>query len=118
LEPGSALLLSLSAEAQGDDIRARIQMVEPLDQAAARLQKGLRVFIRDERPLEAISKRLSLSSNGARTSAAKAEGEVSLMILLGGGTEVEVKLPGRFLVSPQVAGALKAVPGVVQVEAI
>ena len=33
------------------------------------------------------------------------------------GTEVEVKLPGRFKVSPQIAGAIKAVPGVVQVEA-
>jgi DNA polymerase-3 subunit alpha len=118
LEPGSAVLLSLSAEAQGDDIRARIQMVEPLDQAAAKLQKGLRVFIRDVRPLEGIAKRLSLPSNGGRTPVVKAEGEVSLMVLLGGGTEVEVKLPGRFPVSPQVAGALKAVPGVVQVEAV
>jgi DNA polymerase-3 subunit alpha len=118
LEPGSAVLLSLSAEAQGDDIRARIQTVEPLDQAAAKLQKGLRVFIRDERPLEAIGKRLSLPPNGARVPAAKAEGEVSLVVLLGGGAEVEVKLPGRYQVSPQIAGALKAVPGVVQVEAI
>ena len=29
--------------------------------------------------------------------------------------EVEVKLPGRFKVSPQIAGAIKAVPGVVAV---
>jgi len=35
LEPGAAVLLTLSAELQGDDVRARIQMVEPLDQAAA-----------------------------------------------------------------------------------
>ncbi len=34
------------------------------------------------------------------------------------GTEVEVKLPGRFKVSPQIAGAIKAVPGVVSVEAL
>ncbi len=27
------------------------------------------------------------------------------------GTEVEIKLPGRFKVSPQIAGAIKAVPG-------
>lgn len=118
LEPGSAVLLTLSAEAQGDDIRARIQTVEPLDQAAASLQKGLRVFIRDARPLEAIAKRLAPSVNGGAVPASKAEGEVSLMVLLGGGAEVEIKLPGRYPVSPQVAGALKAVPGVVQVEAI
>jgi len=34
------------------------------------------------------------------------------------GAEVEIRLPGRFKVSPQIAGAIKAVPGVVQVEAI
>ena len=58
LEPGTAVLLFLSAEAQGDEVRARIQSVEPLDQAAAKLQKGLRVFLRDDAPLEAVAKRL------------------------------------------------------------
>jgi len=48
----------------------------------------------------------------------RGEGEVALILMLGEGTEVEVKLPGRFRVSPQVAGAIKAVPGVVSVEAI
>jgi len=33
-----------------------------------------------------------------------------------GSGEVEVKLPGKFSVSPQVAGALKTVPGIVAVE--
>ena len=41
-----------------------------------------------------------------------------MVLLLDAGTEVEVKLPGRFKVSPQIAGAIKAVPGVVQVEAL
>ena len=48
LEPGSPVLLGLTAEAQGDEIRARIQSAEPLDAAAARLQKGLKVFLRDQ----------------------------------------------------------------------
>jgi DNA polymerase-3 subunit alpha len=38
--------------------------------------------------------------------------------MLAAGTEVEVKLAGRFKISPQIAGAIKAVPGVVQVEAL
>jgi DNA polymerase-3 subunit alpha len=46
------------------------------------------------------------------------EGEISIIALLGAGAEVEVKLPGRYKVSPQIAGALKAVPGVVEVQAI
>jgi DNA polymerase III subunit alpha len=119
LEPGSPVLLFLTAEAQGDDVRARIQSVEPLDQAAAKLQKGLRVFLRDEKPIEAIGKRLAQPPAGAaRAGAARPDGEVSMVLLLSGGTEVEVRLPGRFAVSPQIAGALKAVPGVVEVQAV
>ena len=49
---------------------------------------------------------------------AKSDGEVSVILMLDQGTEVEVKLPGRFEVSPQIAGAIKAVPGVVAVEAV
>jgi DNA polymerase-3 subunit alpha len=115
LEPGNAVLLFLSAEVQGDEVRARIQSVEPLDNAAANLQKGLRVFLRDSAPLEAVAKRLEPAT---RTVHANGDSEVSVVLLLKRGTEVEVKLPGRFKVSPQIAGAIKAVPGVVQVEAL
>src|SRR6476469_3971263 len=115
LEPGAAVLLMLSAELQGDDVRARIQMVEPLDQAAAKLSKGLRVFLRAEAPIESVAKRLEAPSAGR---VAQDQGEVALVLMLGEGTEVEVKLPGRFRVSPQIAGAIKAVPGVVAVEAV
>jgi DNA polymerase-3 subunit alpha len=115
LEPGNAVLLFLFAEVQGDEVRARIQSADPLDSAAANLQKGLRVFLRDGAPLEAVAKRLETAP---RSSHANGDGEVSVVLLLQRGTEVEVKLPGRFKVSPQIAGAIKAVPGVVQVEAL
>jgi DNA polymerase III subunit alpha len=108
LEPGSAVLLMLSAELQGDEVRARIQMVEPLDKAAAKLQKALRVFVRSEAPIESVAKRLD----------GHGDGEVSMVLMLREGTEVEVKLPGRFKVSPQIAGAIKAIPGVVEVQAL
>ena len=115
LEPGSAVLLALSAELQGDDVRARIQTVEPLDQAAAKLQKGLRVFLRSETPVESVAKRLE--GPAPRTAQERAMAR-SRGAMLGEGTEVEVKLPGRFKVSPQIAGAIKAVPGVVEVQAL
>src|SRR5215212_2800422 len=108
LEPGAPVLLFLSAEAQGDEIRARIQSAEPLDQAASKLQKGLRVFLRDQAPIEPVAKRLD----------SKGDGEISMVLQLGGGAEVEVKLPGRFKVSPQIAGAIKAVPGVLDVQLV
>ena len=91
LEPGTAVLLFLSAEVQGDDVRARIQSVEPLDAAAANLQQGLRVFLRDDKPIEGLAKRLEPI---ARSAAANGDGEVSVVLMLPRGTEVEVKLPG------------------------
>ena len=84
LEPGTAVLLMLSAEAQGDDVRARIQTVEPLDKAAAKLQKGLRVFLRDDKPLEAVSRRLEAMPGRARGQP-NGDGEVSIVVLLGAG---------------------------------
>jgi DNA polymerase III subunit alpha len=117
LEPGAPVLLTLSAEMQGDDVRARIQMAEPLDQAAAKLSRGLRIFLRGEGPVESVAKRLETPPAG-RPVQERSDGEVALILMLGEGTEVEVKLPGRFKVSPQVAGAIKAVPGVVAVEAV
>jgi DNA polymerase-3 subunit alpha len=102
---------------QGDDVRARIQMAELLDQAAAKLSKGLRIFLRGDAPIESVAKRLE-SPGPERSSQNRADGEVALVLMLGEGTEVEVKLPGRFKVSPQIAGAIKAVPGVVAVEAV
>jgi DNA polymerase-3 subunit alpha len=114
LEPGAALLLFLSAEAQGEEVRARIQSAEPLDAAAEKVQKGLRVFVRSAEPLEALGKRLEPvpGRNG------KSDGEVNLVLLLAGGAEVEIRLRDRYKVSPQIAGAIKAVPGVIQVEAV
>ena len=108
LEPGSSVLLFLSAEAQGDDVRARIQSVEKLDQAAAKIQKSLKIFVRSDQALEGITRRLE----------PRGDGDVSMVLLLEPGGEVEIKLPGRFRVSPQIAGAIKAVPGVVAVEAL
>lgn len=126
LEPGAAVLLQLGAELQGEDVRARILNAEPLDAAAVKAQKGLRIFLRDEKPIESIARRLdmpepngvSTGKAGQFTAPASGEGEVTLVMMLDLETEVEMKLPGRFRVSPQIAGAIKAVPGVVDVQTL
>jgi DNA polymerase-3 subunit alpha len=107
LEPGQSVILLVSAEDKPEGISVRIDTVEPLDQAASRLQHALRVFVRSPDPIDSIARHL----DGA------GDGDVSLIVLgQPGRGEVEVKLPGRYRVSPQLAGALRAVPGVVQVE--
>jgi DNA polymerase III subunit alpha len=105
LAKGACVIVCLQASLEGEDVRARIVSVEPLDIAASRIGAGLRVFLRDKNPLCEIVRHLS----------ARGDGEVSLVLLTNSG-EVEVKLPGKFSISPQVAGALKAIPGIVAVE--
>ena len=107
LEPGKAVVLTVQASAEGEEVRARIVAAEPLDKAASKLPSSLRIFLRDDRPLPSITERLK----------EKGDGEVTLVLMVDGGQrEVEVKLAGRFRATPQVAGAIKAVPGVVAVE--
>jgi len=108
LEKGADVLVTLQAAVEGEDVRARIANVERLTDAAAKVQKGLRVFVRDEKPLDSIERRLT----------APGEGEVSLVVILGPQEEVEIRLPGRYAVSAAIAGALKAAPGVVAVEQV
>ena len=107
LEKGAYLIVTLNARVEGEDVRAQIVHAERLSEAAARSHKGLRVFLRDEAPIPSIAERLR----------AKGDGEISVVVLLGPEAgEVEVKLPGRYAVTGALAGALKAVAGVVQVE--
>jgi DNA polymerase-3 subunit alpha len=90
----------------------------------------MRIFVRDTRPLESIAKRLQVPEagqggppRGQQTKstpvvAGGTDGDVSLVLMLDLETEVEMKLPGRFKVSPQIAGAIKAVSGVVDVQTL
>ena len=108
LEPGNSVVLLVNAEERPEGISLRIQTVEALDSVMAGL-KQMRVFVRDVAPLASVQKQL----------ATKGEGEASLVLLLGKGErEVEMRLPGRYALTPQIASALRAVRGVVQVDLV
>jgi DNA polymerase III subunit alpha len=108
LEPGRVVLITVSASYENEDARLIVQAVEDLDQAVARGQKGVRIFLRDEEPLNSLGARLTR----------KGEGDVYVVVLTGTGEEVEVRLPGRFDVSPAIVGSLKAVSGVLAVQPV
>ncbi|MDR3375640.1 MAG: DNA polymerase III subunit alpha [Ancalomicrobiaceae bacterium] len=111
LETGKSVVLYASAEERVEGINVRIEKVEPLDLMAQRHQQSMRIFLREEAPIDSISRHLEQRGG---------EGDVSLILLLGESErrEVEVRLPGRYRVSPQIAGALKTVPGVLQVQLV
>ncbi len=108
LEPGQSLLLQLGAEFDPDteEVRARIHNVEALEAAAAKRSRAIRVFIDKPEPIDRIASRLDAG-----------EGTVSVIVMMKeAGREVEIKLPGQYRITPQIAGAIKAVPGIVHVE--
>ncbi|MCE7030111.1 DNA polymerase III subunit alpha [Jiella avicenniae] len=107
LEQGASVIVTVSAEERPEGISLRAQQVQSLEDEAVRTQKALRVFMRDAKPLAAF--RSQLSSEG--------DSEVSFVLVRDGGErEVEITLPGRYRVSPQMASAVKAAPGVIEVE--
>jgi DNA polymerase-3 subunit alpha len=118
LEPGNAVLVQVGADAQGDEVRLRIYGVELLDDVAARNQRGLVVTVRPDVSVEQIAKRLANGGNGKPADAkADGKGEVNIVVSLEEGlSEVEVKLPGRYPLSPQIAGNVRAIEGVLEVQ--
>ena len=87
-------------------MRARIQTVEPLDQVAANVQKGLRIFVESESSIDSVAKRLDT----------RGDAEITLVLKLRDGGEADVRLRERYKISPQIAAAIKAVQGVAMVE--
>jgi DNA polymerase-3 subunit alpha len=109
LEAGRSVVITVSAEDRLEGINLRIQTVEALDDLASRVRKSLRIYLRDAAPLGTLAEQLAV----------KGEGQVSFVLIKEGGTgEVEVELPNRYRISPQVASAMRAVPGVVEVELV
>jgi DNA polymerase-3 subunit alpha len=110
LEPGRAVAIKVRAKASDGEVRFFGDDVEPVEKAVENVVAGLRVHVSPSAEIEALKKRLGVSNGRG--------GEVVLTAQLGGGREVELKLPGRYTLDGAVRGAIKTAPGVVFVEDI
>ena len=112
LEPGTAVMIKVRAQASDGEVRFFGDDAEPLDRAVASVAMSLRVYLSPgTTDVAALKSRLPLAGSGQG-------GEVVLVAGLGAGREVEVKLPGRFALDPAVRGALKTAPGVAFLEEV
>ncbi len=109
LEAGRSVVITVGAEDRPEGINLRIQTVHSLEEEAARVQQSLRVFLRDAKPISSLSSMFTQ----------RGEGQVSLILIQDNGKrEIEIELKDRFKITPQVAAAVKAVQGVVDVELV
>ncbi len=108
LEPGRAVLVTADLRSENDGLRLTAQKIEALDEAAAKAAAGLRVFLNDPGPVDSLHKVLECLGAG--------RGRVRLVLDLDGRCEVEMALPGAWAISAATRAAIKAIPGVVDVE--
>jgi DNA polymerase III subunit alpha len=108
LEPGRAVLLEIEAEADGENIKTRVKTVQDLDMALGRARAGLCIVADARLALESLVKTVG----GGGTTALKLR-----LRLKDPAREVELTLGQNFDVTPKQAGALKALPGVLEVVA-
>jgi DNA polymerase-3 subunit alpha len=108
LESGKSLLITASADWDGDELKLRAASITDLDQAAANAGEGMVVRLESPTPLSAVAAQLSGSGKGL----------VSFIVPGGPGEEVEIALSKRHAVTASLRSTIAAIPGVLSVEAV
>ncbi len=104
---GNSIVMTIDVRDGEKGRRMIASQITDIDQASQTVASGIRVFLKNPDPLASL--RHLLEDH-------KGRGQVTLLLELAGkGREVEMELPGGFAITPQVRGALKAIPGVMDV---
>jgi DNA polymerase-3 subunit alpha len=110
LQPGSAVLLDVEAEADGETVKVRVQRISSLEAAAEARYSGIKIYLEGTRALDSIAEQV-----GGRGG----QGELRLVLRLDdAGREVEFVLPQGIDATPKQRSALKLVAGVAAVSAL
>ncbi|MDP9103280.1 MAG: DNA polymerase III subunit alpha, partial [Pseudomonadota bacterium] len=110
LKSGEAVLMSVDLKLEGENVRITAADCIGLDAAANAAGAGMRIWLDRTEAVPHIRAILARGDRG--------RGRVTLVPRLGAEQEVEITLPGAFQVTPRLAQAIKALPGVERVEEI
>ncbi|MBT4939794.1 MAG: hypothetical protein HON14_11720 [Rhodospirillaceae bacterium] len=109
LEAGSKVIINGSADSK-DQLKILANRIASLDEATAKTSAGLKIYVDDAAPLGSIKEILEREGQG--------RGEVMLVSRVDMQTEVETSLSGKYAVSPAMAQAVKAIPGIIEVREV
>ena len=108
LEAGKSLLITASAEWDGDELKLRAASIIDLDAAAAQAGEGMVVRLLDASSLGALVAELNQAGKGL----------VNIVVPGSNGEEVEIELKNRIAVTVTLRSRVAALPGVAMVEAV
>jgi DNA polymerase-3 subunit alpha len=108
LESGKSLLITASAEWDGDELKLRAASILDLDTAAQQAGEGMVVRLSDAASLGQLAAELRQSGKGL----------VNIVVPGGQGEEVEIELKKRIAVNATLRSRIAALPGVIAVEAV
>jgi DNA polymerase-3 subunit alpha len=110
LEPGTAVLLDVEAEADGESVKVRVQRLISLDKAAEARHAGMKIYIEDVRALAPLAEQVGPGGG---------QGQFRLVLRLDDlSSEVEFVLPQGIDATPKQRSALKLVDGVATISAL
>ena len=110
LEPGTPVLLDVEAEADGENVKVRVQRLVSLDRAAEARHAGMKIYVEDSRALAPLAEQVG--SGGG-------QGQFRLVLRLDDvSSEVEFVLPQGIDATPKQRSALKLVEGVAAISAL
>ena len=110
LEPGTAVLLDVEAEADGEAVKVRVQRLVSLDKAAEARHAGMKIYLDDTRALAPLAEQVGGGGG---------QGQFRLVLRLDDlSREVEFVLPQGIDATPKQRSALKLVEGVSSISAL
>jgi DNA polymerase III subunit alpha len=110
LEPGTAVLLEVEAEADGENVKARVQSLTSLDHAAEACHSGMKIYLDGTVGLRPLAEQVGTHGG---------QGQLRLVLRLDDlSREVEFLLPQGIDATPKQRSAVKLVAGVAAVSVL
>jgi DNA polymerase III subunit alpha len=108
LEAGKSVLLQVGADWIDEELKLRALSISDIDKSSADAGEGLRIYLEDTRPLNAIAGQLRNAGKGI----------VTLVVPGAAGQDVEIRLKERQSINGALRSAIKSLPGVAAVESV
>jgi hypothetical protein len=108
LEIGRPVLLRVVGDWSEDELKLRAISIDDLDAAAAQAGEGLKIRLLNAAPIPLIARELK----------APGKGLVTLIVPGDSSQEIEIALPRRVQVNPQLKNLISAMSGVAEVESV